>query len=153
MKGKLAWVVALIITVYLTIQLTEHVTQNRIIFKQYSESASATLKVNGNFILGYKVVLIVDGYNYNQQIEIIRFYDSAYDWYKYIENVEWTSPKKLIINLSSGIFSFGKDLYLLEGTNLDIGEINVEIRLPTQSEIENYERKMSQGSEMHTTYN
>lgn len=153
MKGKLAWVAALIITVYLIIELTEHVTQNRIIFKQYSENVSATLKVQGNFILGYKVVLIVDGHNYNQQIEIIRFYDSAYDWYKYIESVEWTSPKELIINLSSGVFSFGKDLYLLEGANIDIGEIKVEIGLPTQSEIENYERKMSQDNKTHTTYN
>lgn len=153
MKGRLAWAVALIITVYLTIQLTEYVTQNRIIFKQYSEKASATLKVNGNFILGYKVILIVDGYDYKHQVGIIRFYDSAYDWYKYIESVDWASPKDLLINLSPDVFSFGKDLYLLEDANLEIGEIKVEIGLPTQSEIENYERKMSQGSEMHTTYN
>lgn len=153
MKGRLAWAVALIITVYLTIQLTEHVTQDRIIFKQYSENASATLKVNGNFILGYKVVLIVDGYNYNQQIEIIRFYDSAYDWYKYIESVQWTFPNELLIRLSPDVFTFEKKLYLLEEKNIRIGEIGVKIALPTQSEIKNHEREMNQGSEMLTTYN
>ena len=153
MKGKLAWVVALIITVYLTIQLTEHVTQNRIIFKQYTESASATLTVNGNFILGYKVVLIVEGYNYNQQIEIIRFYDSAYDWYKYIENVEWTSPNELLIRLSQDVFTFEKKLYLLEEKYIRIGDIGVKIGLPTQSEIMSHERKMNQETEIHPTYN
>lgn len=153
MKGKLAWVVALIITVYLTIQLTEHLTQNRIIFKQYSENASATLKVNGNFILGYKVVLIVEGYNSNQQIEIIRFYDSAYDWYKYIENVEWTSPNELLIRLSPDVFTFEKKLYLLEEKYIRIGDIGVKIGLPTQSEIINHESKMNQETEIHPTYN
>lgn len=153
MKRKLAGFIALMIITYLIIQLTEHVTQNRIIFKKYSENTSATLKVKGNFILGYKVVLIVDGYDYKQEVGIIRFYDSAYDWYKYIETVDWASPKDLLINLSPDVFSFGKDLYLLEGANIQIGEIKVEIRLPTQSEIENYERKMSQDNKKHTTYN
>ncbi len=140
---KIVFVIIGAFFLYLIIQINEHLTENRIIFKKYSENTSATLKVKGNFILGYKVVLIVDGYDYKQQVGIIRFYDSAYDWYKYIESVDWASPKDLLINLSPDVFSFGKDLYLLEDANLEIGEIKVEIRLPTQSEIENYERKMS----------
>lgn len=143
MKGKLAWVAALIITVYLIIELTEYVTQNRIIFKQYSENVSATLKVNGNFILGYKVVLIVKGFDYKQKIEIIRFYDTAHDWYKYIESIEWEESKELHIKLTPNVFSFGKKLYLLEEENIRIGEIGIRVGLPTKSEIENHERKMS----------
>lgn len=152
-KGKLVWTIIAITTVYLVIQITDYVAHSRIIFKKYSESTSATLKVQGNFILGYKAVLIVEGFDYKQKLEIIRFYDTAHDWYKYIESIEWEASKDLHIKLTPNVFSFGKKLYLLEEENIRIGEIGIKIGLPTQSEVEDYERKMSQGSEMHTTYN
>lgn len=146
MKGKLLWTIIAITTVYLVVQLTEHVTQSRIIYKQYSKNTSATLKVEGDFILGYKAVLIVEGFDYKQKLEIIRFYDSSYDWYKYIESIEWETSKDLHIKLTPNVFSFGKKLYLLEEENIRIGEIGIKIGLPTQSEVEDYERKMSPNS-------